>query len=142
MLIPLATNDYWNSASPYSFNFREGHSPLADSIMTGNLEMVQIIIQLTNLNVKPHVKSGNYIHVALRYGQFEIFVFLCAIFKNWRTLKCSKGQTVNQILANKDFKIEVNDMESGPICGSKKYAKKDVCEEFRGKMMNFIRNQS
>jgi ankyrin repeat protein len=131
-LIPLATSDYWNSGTPYSFNFRDGHSPLMDAIMSGNFDIVKMLIPLTNL------RYGCYLHGAVRYGHFEIFKHLCGLLDKWKTLKDKKGRTVNQILCEKNYLVEVNDMMSGEINGSPKFASKIVSDNIIQEMLKFI----
>ena len=132
LLVPLATIQYWNSKSSYPFGFRDGHSPLIDSIMIGNLDIVQLLIPLTDLI------SGSHIHAAVRYGRFEIFKHLCGHFNDWKKVKNKRGSTIYQVLVDKNYLIEVNDMEPGPICRSPKFAEKGLSEEFQHKMLNFI----
>lgn len=101
MLIPLATIEYWNTGTPYSFNFREGYTPMMDAIMTADLEIVKTLLPLTDL------KSGICLHVAVRYGQLEIFKHLCGLFEDLKNLKDKKGRTIHKILLDKNYLYEL-----------------------------------
>ena len=103
-----------------------------DAITIGNFEMVKLIIPLTNL------KSGCYIHGAIRYGHFEIFKYLCGLFHQWKTLKDKKGHTIQQIVGEKNYLFEVNDMIPGEVCRSPKFATKIVSDIVRKEMLLFI----
>ena len=54
---------------------------MMDAIMTADLEIVKTLLPLTDL------KSGICLHVAVRYGQLEIFKHLCGLFEDWKNLK-------------------------------------------------------
>jgi hypothetical protein len=103
-----------------------------DAIMSGNFDIVKMLIPLTNL------RYGCYLHGAVRYGHFEIFKHLCGLLDKWKTLKDKKGRTVNQILCEKNYLVEVNDMMSGEINGSPKFASKIVSDNIIQEMLKFI----
>ena len=88
MLIPLATKKFWNSGKPIG---SVNHTPLADAIMIGNVEMVKAIMPLTKLKANPKSRFGSYLHVAVKYGQFEIFKIIFKHLKgkkfDWLQLK-------------------------------------------------------
>ena len=103
-----------------------------DAIMSGNFDIVKIVIPLTNL------KSGCYLHGAVRYGHFEIFKHLCGLLVKWKTLKDKKGSTVHQILCENNYLVEVNDMMPGVIGRNPKFATKIVSDGVRKEMQTFI----
>ena len=104
MLIPLATKKFWNSGKPIG---SVNHTPLADAIMIGNVEMVKAIMPLTKLKANPKSRFGSYLHVAVKYGQFEIFKI---IFKqlqgkkfDWLQLRDQEERTVLELLQDENF---------------------------------------
>jgi len=99
MLIPLvARKTFWNSGNP--------HTPLADAIKVGNLEMVKEIIPFTKINTISK-KFGSYFHVAVQYGRLEIFKHLAGLVENWETLENQNGETAEQFFMEEDFKFTV-----------------------------------
>ena len=103
-----------------------------DAIISGNFDIVKIVIPLTNL------KSGCYLHGAVKYGHLEIFKHLCGLLEKWKTLKDKKGRTVYEILCENTYLVEVNDMQPGEICRSPKFATKIVSDIVRKEMLLFI----
>ena len=139
LLIPLAVSSYWNSDTLDHFGFREGHTPLTDAIMIGNYEIFITLLPLTNIENNPDFPYGSYLHVAIKYGQTEIFKHLCTILKDWKQLKNRDGLTVYQVLMDKNYAVEINKMEPGPICSDRKYAHKEITDEFRQKIVEFMK---
>ena len=62
------------------------HTPLADAIKVGNLEMVKTMIPFTKVN-SISKKFGSYFHVAVQYGRLEIFKYLAGLVENWESLE-------------------------------------------------------
>ena len=135
MLIPLATKKFWNSGKPIG---SVNHTPLADAIMIGNFEMVKAIMPLTKLKANPKSRFGSYLHVAVKYGQFEIFKI---IFKqlqgkrfDWLQLKDQEGRTALELLQDENFQLENynHDLEK-PV-----RADRDKSKEYKQYMLEFI----
>ena len=135
MLIPLATKKFWNSGKPIG---SVNHTPLADAIMIGNVEMVKAIMPLTKLKANPKSRFGSYLHVAVKYGQFEIFKI---IFKqlqgkrfDWLQLKDQEGRTALELLQDENFQLENynHDLEK-PV-----RAVGDKSKEYKQYMLKFI----
>ena len=104
-----------------------------DAIVNGNLEIVETLLPLTIL------KPGIFLHLAITYGQFYIFKYLCGLFEDWKSLKDKKGRNVQQILDQKNYLFELNDMEPGEIICDPKFADKIVSCVFLQKICVFIR---
>ena len=142
LLIPLATSGYWNSGSPAIFGFRYGHSPMIDAIMVGDFAVFETLIPITDMSFPchelPDLAFRSPLYVAIRYGRFEIFKHLCGVLKDWKNVLNKEGFSVCQTIVDKNYAIEVNDMESGPICSDPKFAKKDLKEDFHQKMIKFL----
>ena len=97
MLIPLVSKKtFWSSGDP--------HTPLADAIKVGNMEMVKAIIPYTKVDTTSK-KFGSYLHVAVKYGRLEIFKHLCQLVENWESLKDKKGRTADQLLLKDKFQF-------------------------------------
>ena len=97
MLIPLVSKKtFWRSGGP--------HTPLADAIKVGNMEMVKAIIPYTKVDTTSK-KFGSYLHVAVKYGRLEIFKHLCQHVENWESLKDNKGRTADQLLLKDGFQF-------------------------------------
>ena len=97
MLIPLVSKKtFWSSGDP--------HTPLADAIKVGNMEMVKAIIPYTKVDTTSK-KFGSYLHVAVKYGRLEIFKHLCQLVENWESLKDKKGRTADQLLLKDEFQF-------------------------------------
>ena len=104
-----------------------------DAIMNGNLEIVKTLLPLTIL------KSGIFLHLAIRYGQFDIFKHLSGLFEDWKSVKDKKGRSIQQILDQKNYLFELNDMEPGEIIRDPKFADKIVSDVFQRKMREFMK---
>ena len=97
MLIPLVSKKtFWSTGDP--------HTPLADAIKVGNMEMVKAIIPYTKVDTTSK-KFGSYLHVAVKYSRLEIFKYLCQLVENWKSLKDRKGRTADQLLLKDDFQF-------------------------------------
>jgi len=137
MLIPLATKKFWNSGKPIG---SVDHTPLADAIMIGNVEMVKTIMPLTRLKANPKNRFGSYLHVAVRYGQFEIFKI---IFKHlqgkkfdWLQLKDQEERTALELLQDENFQLENYDRDlEKPV-----KAERDESKKYKQHMLKFIEN--
>ena len=137
MLIPLATKKFWNSGKPIG---SVDHTPLADAIMIGNVEMVKAIMPLTKLKANPKSRFGSYLHVAVRYGQFEIFKI---IFKqlqgkkfDWLQLKDQAERTALELLQDENFQLENYDRDlEKPV-----RADRDESKNYKRQMLKFIKN--
>jgi len=137
MLIPLATKKFWNSGKPIG---SVDHTPLADAIMIGNVEMVRTIMPLTKLKANPKNRFGSYLHVAVRYGQFEIFKIIFKHLKgkkfDWLQLKDQEERTALEMLQDENFQLENynRDLEK-PV-----RADRDESKKYKQHMLKFIEN--
>jgi len=137
MLIPLATKKFWNSGKPIG---SIDHTPLADAIMIGNVEMVRTIMPLTRLKANPKNRFGSYLHVAVRYGQFEIFKIIFNHLKekkfDWLQLKDQEERTALEMLQDESFQLENynRDLEK-PV-----RADRDESKKYKQHMLKFIEN--
>ena len=135
MLIPLATKKFWNSGKPIG---SVNHTPLADAIMIGNFEMVKAIMPLTKLKANPKSRFGSYLHVAVKYGQFEIFKIIFEQLQSkkfdWLQLKDQEGRTALELLQDENFQLENynHDLEK-PV-----RADRDKSKEYKQYMLKFI----
>ena len=138
MLIPFATKKFWNSGKPIG---SVDHTPLADAIMIGNVEMVKTIMPLTKWKANPKNRFGSYLHVAVRYGQFEIFKI---IFKhlgrgkkfNWLKLKDQEERNFLELLQDESFRLENYDHDLEKPVRSDRYES----ENYKQHMLKFIEN--
>ena len=85
------------------------HTPLADAIMVGNIEIVRALIPLTNIAPTPKPRFGSYLHVAIKYGQFKIFKIIFKWLKNnnvdWIDLKDKKERCAYDLLLDETYRI-------------------------------------
>ena len=95
----MTTKPFWNSGT--------AHSPLADAIMVGNIDVVNEIIPQTKINANPKLRFGSYLHVAVKFGRLQIFKKIFALVKNWENLKDSNGRNVHQLLLDENLHIEI-----------------------------------
>ena len=105
---------------------------MMDAIMIGNLEIFKTLLPLSIF--KPQI----LLHLAIRYGQIEVFKHLCSLFEDWKNLKDKKGRSIQQILEEKNYLFEVNNMEPGEISRTPKFADKKASDVFRREMLEFI----
>ena len=136
MLIPLATKKFWNSGKPIG---SVDHTPLADAIMIGNVEMVKAIMPLTRLKANPKCRFGSYLHVAVKYGQFEIFKIIfkqlqCKKF-DWLQLKDQEERNALELLKDKKFRLKNynHDLEKPVKAG------RDESKKYKQRMLKFIK---
>ena len=122
MLIPLATKKYWNSGRSYGsdINGYINHTPLADAIMFGDVEMVKILMPCTRIKANPKHRFSSYLHVAVKHGQFEIFKIICdALIKkkfDWKKLKDLNDRNAYDLLR---LLVEGNENMRIPVLGQK-----------------------
>ena len=93
----MTSKPFWNSGT--------AHSPLADAIMIGNIDVVKELIPHTKINANPKNRFGTYLHVAALYGRVRIFKHICGLVKEWKDLKDKQDRNVRQFLIHEDFKI-------------------------------------
>ena len=90
------------------------------------------------MKANPKSRFGSYLHVAVKYGQFEIFKI---IFKqlqgkrfDWLQLKDQEGRTALELLQDENFQLENynHDLEK-PV-----RAVGDKSKEYKQCMLKFI----
>ena len=111
LLVPLTSKTFWNSRKKMSYSDCD-HTPLADAIMIGNVEIAKEIIPFTKVKGNPKGRRfGSYPHFAVKYGQLEILKML--IFQgpiiDWQELKDKKGRSVYDLLMDENFQVKVYD---------------------------------
>ena len=111
LLVPLTSKTFWNSRKKMSYSDCD-HTPLADAIMIGNVEIAKEIIPYTKVKGNPKGRRfGSYPHLAVKYGQLEILKML--IFQgpiiDWQELKDKKGRSVYDLLMDENFQVKVYD---------------------------------
>ena len=102
--------------------------------------MVKTIMPLTKLKANPKSRFGSYLHVAVRYGQFEIFKI---IFKqlqgkkfDWLQLKDQAERTALELLQDENFQLENYDRDlEKPV-----RADRDESKNYKRQMLKFIKN--
>ena len=113
MLMPFATKRYWNSGKTGYGNVNEiqNHTPLGDAIMFGDIEMVKTLIPCTGIKANPKARFGSYLHVAVKFGRFEIFKIICKALKkkkfDWKNLKDRNDRTAYELLMLDHFTVKV-----------------------------------
>ena len=144
MLMPFAAKKYWNSGKTVYGNVNEiqSHTPLADAIMFGDIEMVKAIIPCTGIKSNPKNRYGSYLHVAVKFGRFEIFKIICKALKkkkiDWKNLKDRNSRTAYEMLMNENFIVKVCpafDQTTGNLA----IAHKSVDEKFKQDMEEYIK---
>ena len=118
----------------------DDHTPLADAIMIGNVEIVKEIMPYTKLTANPKGRRwGSYLHVAVKYGQLEILKMLIEHFQDkkfdWQTLKEKEGRSAYDLLKDEDFQVEVYNENAH---GGAVKAKEDVGKKSKQDMLEFI----
>ena len=88
------------------------HTPLADAIMIGNVEMVKAIMPYTKVTANPKGRGFvSYLHVAAKYGQLEILKILLEHFEkkkfDWLKLKDKEGRSVWDLLKVSKFQKQL-----------------------------------
>ena len=88
------------------------HTPLADAIMIGNVEMVKAIMPYTKVTANPKGRGFvSYLHVAAKYGQLEILKILLEHFEkkkfDWLKLKDKEGRSVWDLLKVSKFQKQI-----------------------------------
>jgi len=136
-MIPFATKKFWNSSKKFSTH-SVNHSPLADAIMVGNFEMVKAIMPYTKIKANPKRRFGSYLHVAVKYGQFESFKFIVQEMKkkkfDWLKLKDQENRSAYEFLTDENFRVELYD----PKLGKPFQYKKEESDKYKQHMQKFI----
>ena len=119
----------------------DDHTPLADAIMIGNVEIVKAIMPYTKLTANPKGRRwGSYLHVAVKFGQLEILKMLMEHFRaknfDWQQLKEKKGRSAYDLLKDEKFQVEVY-WAVGGTHGTN-IAKEDVGKKSKEVMLEFI----
>ena len=99
----LEKNPHWS---------RNDHTPLADAIMTGNIEIVKkAIMPCTKVTTSSKEQCFRDCLVAVKYGQLEILKML--IFQgpitDWQKLKDKEGRSAYDLLKDETFQVEIYD---------------------------------
>ena len=136
LLVPLTSKRFWNSRKKISFSEFD-HTPLADAIMIGNVEIVKAIMPYTKVTANPKgQRFGSYLHVAVKYGQLAILKML--IFQgpitDWQKLTDKEGRSAYDLLKDENFQVEIYDH-------NKQYAVKtegDEGKKCKQDMLEFI----
>ena len=115
------------------------HTPLADAIMIGNVEMVKAIMPYTKVTANPKGRGFvSYLHVAAKYGQLEILKILLEHFEkkkfDWLKLKDKEGRSVWDLLKRKSFHVETYD----PIERFASKAEENEGKKCKQEMLEFI----
>ena len=118
----------------------DDHTPLADAIMIGNVEIVKAFMPLTKLTANPKGRRfGSYLHVAIRYGQLEILKILMEHFKDknfdWQQLKEKEGRSIYDLLKDENFEVQIYDENAD---GGAVKAKEDIGKKSKKDMLEFI----
>jgi len=146
MLIPfVSTKRFWNSGKVL---YSQDHTPLADAIMVGNIEVVKLIIPYTRIEANPKYRFVSYLHVAVKFGQTEIFKIIFQALKrkkfDWLKLRDKENRSAYDILKDERFQLlrygENSDKgfrNRGAVGGSC-IATKEESDEYKPYMMKFI----
>jgi len=143
IMIPLAARKFWNSGKNPRYSYRKpdevDHTPLADAIMIGNVEMVKAIMPYTKVTANPKGRGFvSYLHVAAKYGQLEILKILLEHFEkkkfDWLKLKDKEGRSVWDLLKRKSFHVETYD----PNKQSASKAEENEGKKCKQEMLEFI----
>jgi hypothetical protein len=121
----------------------DDHTPLADAIMIGNVEIVRAIMPYTKLTANPKGRRwGSYLHVAVKYGQLEILKMLMEHFQaknfDWQQLKEKEGRSAYDLLKDEDFQVEIYWEHAWCMHGGAIKAKEDVGKKSKQDMLEFI----
>jgi hypothetical protein len=143
IMIPLAARKFWNSGKNPRYMYRKpdevDHTPLADAIMIGNVEMVKAIMPYTKVTANPKGRGFvSYLHVAAKYGQLEILKILLEYFEkkkfDWLKLKDKEGRSVWDLLKRKSFHVETYD----PTFRSASKAEENEGKKRKQDMLEFV----
>ena len=124
----------------YRKRVTDDHTPLADAIMIGNVEIFKEFMLYTKLTANPKGRHwGSYLHVAVKYGQLEILKMLMEHFQeknfDWQQLKEKKGRSAYDLLKDENFEIEIYNEHAH---GGAIKAKEDVGKKSKQDMLEFI----
>ncbi len=124
----------------YRKRVADDHTPLADAIMIGNVEIFKEFMPYTKLTANPKGRHwGSYLHVAVKYGQLEILKMLMKHFQDknfdWQEMKEKKGRSAYDLLKDENFEVEVYDEHAH---GGAVKAKGDVGKKSKQEMLEFI----
>ena len=124
----------------YRKRVTDDHTPLADAIMIGNVEIFKEFMPYTKLTANPKGRHwGSYLHVAVKYGQLEILKMLIEHFQDknfdWQQLKEKKGRSAYDLLKDENFEIEIYNEHAH---GGAIKAKEDVGKKSKQDMLEFI----
>ena len=116
------------------------HTPLADAIMIGNVEIVKTIMPYTKVTANPKgQRFGSYLHVAVKFGKLEILKLLIEHFQaknfDWQQLKEKEGRSTYDLLKDENFEVEIYDEHAH---GGAVKAKEDVGKKCKEDMLEFI----
>ena len=120
----------------------DDHTPLADAIMIGNIEIVKAIMPYTKLTANPKGRRwGSYLHVAVKYGHLEILKVLIDHFQgekfDWQKLKGKEGRSVYDLLKEEDFQVEIYN-PNYQFVGYALKAKEEEGKKSKQDMLEFI----
>ena len=121
----------------YRKRVTDDHTPLADAIMIGNVEIFKEFMPYTKLTANPKGRHwGSYLHVAVKYGQLEILKMLIEHFQDknfdWQQLKEKEGRSAYDLLKDENFHVVIYNERNGVI------AKEDVEKKSKQDMLEFI----
>ena len=106
--------------------------------MVGNFEMVKAIMPYTKIKANPKRRFGSYLHVAVKYGQFESFKFIVQEMKkmkfDWLKLKDQENRSAYEFLTDENFRVELYD----PKLGKPFQYKKEESDKYKQHMQKFI----
>ena len=121
----------------------DDHTPLADAIMIGNVEIAKAIMPNTKLTANPKGRRwGSYLHVAVKFGQLEILKMLMEHFQaknfDWQQLKEKEGRSAYDLLKDENFQVEVYWEYAGTTTHGTRKAEEDVGKKCKQDMLEFI----
>ena len=108
-------------------------------MMIGNVEIAKAIMPYTKLTANPKGRRwGNYLHVAVKFGQLEILKILMEHFQaknfDWQQLKEKEGRSAYDLLKDENFQVEIyNERHERAV-----KAEEDVGKKSKQDMLEFI----
>ena len=79
-------------------------------------------------------RFGSYLHVAAKFGQFEIFKLIFGLVKDWRNLKGRHNRNILETLSENNYQMEVYNKETCKI----EKAKKETTAKVKNDIINFL----
>ena len=79
-------------------------------------------------------RFGSYLHVAAKFGQFEIFKLIFGLVKDWKNLKDKHNRNILETLSEGNYQMEVYNKE---ICKIEK-AEKATTAKVKNDIINFL----